>query len=90
MGVELSSTGSDLPSLARELNITTQMLYRWRKELTAKQGSSFPEPGKGILTETEQELSRLRKELRDTQMERDILTKAVCIFSNGDNKYWGS
>lgn len=90
MSVELSNTRSDLPALARKLDITTQMLYRWRKELTAKQGSSFPGNGKIILTETVQELSRLRKELRDTQMERDILKKAVGIFSGSHNKYSGS
>ncbi|WGQ09925.1 IS3 family transposase [Pedobacter gandavensis] len=76
MSVELSNTRSDLPALAKELDITPQILYRWRKEFSAKQGSSFPGNGKVILTETEQELSRLRKELRDTQMERDILKKA--------------
>ncbi len=43
-----------------------------------------------VLTEAEQELARLKKELLDTQMERDILKKAVGIFSRGDGKYSGS
>ena len=90
MSVELSNTRSDLPALAKELDITPQILYRWRKEFSAKQGSSFPGNEKVILTETEQELARLRKELRDTQIERDILKKAVGIFSKNDNKYSGS
>jgi transposase len=90
MSVELSNTRSDLVVLAKELDITPQILYRWRKEFSAKQGSSFPGNGKVILTETEQELARLKKELRDTQMERDILKKAVGIFSRSDNKYSGS
>jgi transposase len=66
------------------------MLYRWRREFSAKQNSSFPGNGKVILSETEQELARLRKELRDTQLERDILKKAVGIFSRSDGKYSGS
>ncbi|MET4141177.1 transposase [Pedobacter sp. UYP1] len=90
MSVELSKTRSDLPALAKELDISPQILYRWRKEFTAKQGSSFPGNGKVILTETEQKLARLEKELRETQMERDILKKAVGIFSKSDNKYSGS
>ncbi len=90
MSVELSNNRSDLVVLAKELDITPQILYRWRKEFSAKQGSSFPGNGKVILTETEQELARLKKELRDTQMERDILKKAVGIFSRSDNKYSGS
>ncbi len=90
MSVELSNTRSDLPALAKELDITPQILYRWRKEFTAKQGSSFLGNGKVILTETGQKLARLEKELRETQMDRDILKKAVGIFSNSDNKYSGS
>jgi transposase len=43
-----------------------------------------------ILTEAEQELARVKKELRETQMERDILKKAVSIFSRSDGKYSGS
>lgn len=90
MSVELSNTRPDLRALAKELDITPQILYRWRKELTSKQGSSFPGNGKVILTEAEQKLARLEKELRETQMERDILKKAVGIFSRSDSKYSGS
>lgn len=90
MSVELINTRSDLPALAKELDITPQILYRWRKEFSAKQGSSFPGNGKVILTETEQELARLRKELLDKQMDMDILKKAVGIFSKSNNKYSGS
>jgi len=90
MSVELSNTRSDLSALARELDISPALLYRWRKEHSVKQGSSFSGNGKVILSESEQELARLRKELRETQMERDILKKAVSIFSKSDTKYSGS
>ncbi|MGE8376701.1 MAG: hypothetical protein ACN6PN_00070, partial [Sphingobacterium sp.] len=60
------------------------------KEYSVKQGNSFPGNGKLILSDCEQVLVRLRKELRDTQIERDILEKAVSIFSKSDNKYSGS
>ncbi|MFP5080949.1 hypothetical protein [Pedobacter sp. JCM 36344] len=43
-----------------------------------------------ILTQAEQELAILKKELRETQMERDNLKKAVSIFSRSDGKYSGS
>ena len=90
MSVELSNTRNDLTALAKELEIKPSLLYRWRKEFSSKQDTSFPGNGKVILTETEQELARLKKELRDTQMERDILKKAVGIFSKSDGKYSGS
>jgi len=90
MSVELSNTRSDLTALAKELDINVTLLYRWRKEFANKQGSSFPGNGKVILTAAEQELAILKKELRETRMERDILKKAISIFSKGDNKYSGS
>ena len=90
LSVELSNTRNDLTALAKELDIPPSLLYRWRKEYSSKQNSSFPGNGKVILTEAEQELAKLKKELRETLMERDILKKAVSIFSRSDGKYSGS
>lgn len=90
MSVELSNTRSDLTALAKELDIKPSLLYRWRKENSSKPGTSFPGNGKVVLTEAEQEVARLKKELRETQMERDILKKVVSIFSKSDGKYSGS
>jgi transposase len=41
MSVELSNKRSDLAVLAKELDIPTALLYRWRKEYLAKPDSSF-------------------------------------------------
>jgi transposase len=90
MSVELSNTRSDLTALSKELDIMPSLLYRWRKEFSSKQSGSFPGNGKVVLTESEQKVARLEKELRETQMERDILKKAISIFSRSDNKYSGS
>ncbi|QNK64783.1 transposase [Pedobacter sp. PAMC26386] len=75
MSVELSNTRTDLIALAKELDINVTLLYRWRKEFSSKQGSSFPGNGKVILSAAEQELADLKKELRETQMEWDILKR---------------
>ena len=80
----------DLTTLAKELDINVTLLYRRRKEFSSKQGSSFPGNGKVILSVAEQEVANLKKELRETQMEGDILKKAISIFSKNDNKYSGS
>lgn len=90
MSVELSNTRNDWTALAKELDIKPSLLYRWRKEYSSKSENSFLGNGKVILTEAEQEVARLKKELRETQMERDILKKAVSIFSKSDGKYSGS
>ena len=64
--------------VARNLGIHPNVLNRWIREYKEDPESSFPGQG----NEKEQdEIKRLKKELADTQMERDILKKALAIFS---------
>lgn len=90
MAVELSKSRSDLSVLSKELEIRPALLYRWRKELETKAETSFPGKGKVLFTPEQAEIHRLKKELLDMQQERDILKKAVGIFSRSDGKYSGS
>jgi transposase-like protein len=55
------------------------MLSRWIREYNSDNQYVFP--GLGNLKEPDEELRKLRKELADTKMERDILKKALAIFS---------
>jgi transposase len=90
MVIELSNNREDLTVLAAELDIRTDLIYRWRREATVHLESSFPGQGNKILTEEQKEIVKLKKELRDAQIERDILKKAVSIFSKSDGKYSNS
>lgn len=65
--------------VARDLGIHENMLHRWRKEYLDDKGESFP--GKGHLKPKDEELLRLRRRLQDVEEERDILKKALAIFS---------
>jgi transposase len=47
---------------------------------------AFGGNGKKQLTEEQKELARLKRELDDVKMERDILKKAVSIFSMSDRR----
>ena len=73
------SQGSTATSVARNLGIKPNLLNRWIREYNADNEYAFP--GLGKLKEPEEELRQLRKELADTKMERDILKKALAIFS---------
>ena len=84
--VELSYSRSNIVELANELNVRPELLYRWRSELASYQGKSFPGNGKQIMTKEESQLAQLKKELSEMRMERDILKKAVGIFSKSDGK----
>jgi transposase len=61
--------------VARGLGIHPNQIYSWKAKFSNNGEKAFP--GKGHLTE----LSALRKQLREVEMERDILKKAVGIFS---------
>jgi len=84
--VELSYARGNTKEIAEELGIRVELLYRWRREFKKYENNSFPGKGKPKMTDLEKENAKLRKELRDAKMERDILKKAVSIFSRSDGK----
>ena len=66
---------------AAGLGISSSMLHRWKREyLATTAAESFP--GKGKQSGDQEELTRLRRELEQVKLERDILKKAVGIFSH--------
>lgn len=84
--VELSAARGNAAEIAEELGIKVDLLYRWRREYNEYDKNSFPGQGKMKMTDQEREIARLKKELRDARMERDILKKAISIFSVSDGK----
>jgi len=65
--------------VARGLGISPAILQRWKKELSADPEHAFP--GLGKLKDPADELRRLQRENTDLKEERDILKKALAIFS---------
>ena len=84
--VELSYARGNAKEIAEELGILPELLYRWRREYQQYEKNSFPGKGKPKMTDQEREIARLERELRDAKMERDILKKAISIFSRSDGK----
>ena len=84
--VELSFARGNAKEIAEELGIRPELLYRWRREYQHYDKNSFPGKGKLKMTDLERENAQLKKDLRDAKMERDILKKAVSIFSRSDGK----
>ena len=66
--------GSRVSEVARNLGVHENLLYKWKKELSGN-GSN------GYTAEEKAELRKLKRELRDVKEERDILKKAMAIFS---------
>ena len=67
--------------VAESLGISREILYRWRRELLRDGGTAFSGQGKEILTDEKRKIKDLEKKLRDAETERDILKKALAIFS---------
>ncbi len=80
----ITEGGYKASEVARNLDIHPSMLYSWKRKYADNGEKAFP--GKGHLTE----IAALRKRLREAEMERDILKKAVGIFSKTTENGSGS
>ena len=86
MAVELVLSGKSSKSVGEDLGIRTDLVNRWRREYERNKTGSFSGQGTPNLTPEEKEIARLKRALREAEMERDILKKAVSIFSKSDGR----
>ena len=82
--------GSSVHELAERFDVSANTIYNWRSKYYKYEDNAFPGHGNKTMTDSEREISRLKKELREAQLERDILKKAVSIFSKNDSKFSNS
>lgn len=79
--IELVRAGRTPAELAREFECTAQTIANWVGQAAVDAGKP-PEGKQAALTTAErEELQRLRRELRQVKMERDILAKATAWFA---------
>jgi len=86
MVVELVETGKTTREVADDLEIAPDLVRRWRREYRKFQTGSFSGKGNANLSPEQKEIAELKKALQEAKLERDILKKAVSIFSKGDGK----
>ncbi|GGW42130.1 transposase [Arenibacter certesii] len=79
--VELSYVRGSVVEICRELDIPSSVLRRWRRESKDFGDNSLPGKGNPKLTDEQREIAELKKKLRNAELERDILKKAIAIFS---------
>ena len=63
------------------MGVTAPQLYKWRKEFEEFGEGSFPGKGNLKLTPEQEKIHELDKRLKDDGLKRDILKKAIGIFS---------
>ena len=70
--------GKSITQVAKDLDLTASSLGNWVEQARADAGKS----ARGSLTSEEKaELAKLRKEVRELRVERDILKKAAAFFA---------
>ena len=67
--------------LERDLGLSEQLISQWRTRYGVPDGEPAGALKPATLSETEEEIRRLRRELETVKQERDILKKAVVVFS---------
>jgi transposase len=75
----LETSDRSITQIERELGIGQGCLARWKREFAAAGEEAFP--GQGHRTAEQERLRQLERENEILRQERDILKKAVAIFS---------
>jgi transposase len=68
--------GNSAGSIAREMGLTDSAVREWVRQAERDEGVRD-----GLSTAERAEMAQLRKELRETREERDILKRAVAFFA---------
>lgn len=71
----LHEQGYSVPEAAKELGIARNILYRWKQQIEDEQ------QGKALSENEREELKKLRKEVKNLRMEKEILKKASAFFA---------
>ena len=68
----------NIAQVAKDLDLTVTALRRWVRRADTDAGKG---PAGALTSDERAELARLRREIRQLQMERDILKKAAKYFA---------
>lgn len=69
--------GKTVGAVARELDLTPSALGLWVRQARAERTKGKS----GLMKEERDELTRLRKEVRELRLERDLLKKVSALFA---------
>jgi transposase len=77
--------GRKASEVERNLGVTPTLVSRWVREISEDPEYAFP--GKGRLKAPDDEIRKLQRDNKRLRRERDILKKAVAIFSKEPDRY---
>ena len=77
---------ASISELAERYKVHPNSIYRWRMQYLKHDTASFPGNGNSVRSAEEQQIERLKKQLREAELEKEILKKALGIFSSPNSK----
>jgi transposase len=77
----VTESGRSIAQVARDLGIGRNQLDRWKAQLVGKKTPQAAFPGNGNIGGDKKEFEELRRELAQVKEEREILKKAMAVFS---------
>jgi len=83
--LKMISGGRAISEVAKALGINSSLVHRWYKisQSVSTQSGKMGTKSSPSSSDSFAQIERLRMELRRTEQERDILKKALSIFSRG-------
>ena len=81
--LKMISSGRSVQDISHSLGINSNMIHKWKaqhNEVFGQKGS-YPDVISGSVSDADQE--QLKARIRELEQERDILKKALGIFSRG-------
>jgi transposase len=82
--LRMVSSGRPVQEIATSLGINVSIIHKWRAQRNEALGLSQGLPAVEIPSVTGAEHERIKARLREVEQERDILKKALGIFSRGN------
>lgn len=75
----IEESGLSVKEISEDLGVSAHLLYKWRRAYLSNGAEAFT--GNGDMNPVDKEKRRLEREISDLKLERDILKKALGIFS---------
>ena len=75
----VTEQGRSVPSVAREIGVHENTVYKWVKDFKTDEEQAFP--GSGNMKPEEDEMRRLKRRNTELEEENAILKKAMAIFT---------
>ena len=82
--VKLSEQRGNINAVALELGVSGSQLSKWCKSYSKFGSNSFPGRGIERMTDEQREIKRLQTELKDKELDIEILKKAIAFFALAD------